>query len=107
MKVESPATDETSESSPPVQDGVTLEEESSRLTCKEEGPLPAVQEEPMSYVGGPGTITRIDDFASFPDGHRPDRRSAARGASSTRRTHGHSGENVRGGPSPPLGTSDN
>ncbi|KAE9273708.1 hypothetical protein PR003_g29823, partial [Phytophthora rubi] len=50
VKVEPPAADETSESSPPVQDAVTLEEESSRLTCKEEGPLPAVQEEPMPYV---------------------------------------------------------
>ncbi|KAE9261846.1 hypothetical protein PF008_g32750, partial [Phytophthora fragariae] len=50
VKVEPPAADETSESSPPVQDVVTLEEESSRLTCKEEGPLPAVQEEPMPYV---------------------------------------------------------
>ncbi|KAE8964548.1 hypothetical protein PR002_g28944 [Phytophthora rubi] len=47
MKVEPPAADGTLESSPPVQDVVTLEEESSRLTCKEEGPLPAVQEEPM------------------------------------------------------------
>ncbi|KAE9203395.1 hypothetical protein PF004_g18143 [Phytophthora fragariae] len=50
VKVEPPAADGTLESSPPVQDVVTLEEESSRLTCKEEGPMPAVQEEPMLYV---------------------------------------------------------
>ncbi|GMF35200.1 unnamed protein product [Phytophthora fragariaefolia] len=50
VKVEPPAADETSESSPPAQVVVTLEGESSRLTCKEEGPLPAVQEEPMPYV---------------------------------------------------------
>ncbi|KAE9070636.1 hypothetical protein PF010_g26185 [Phytophthora fragariae] len=50
VKVEPPAADETSESPPPVQDVVTLEEESSRLTCKEEGPLPAVQEEPTPHV---------------------------------------------------------
>ncbi|KAE9012852.1 hypothetical protein PR003_g17327 [Phytophthora rubi] len=50
VKVEPPAADETSESSPPVQDVVTLEGETAQLTCKEEGPLPSVQEEPVTHV---------------------------------------------------------
>ncbi|GMF55407.1 unnamed protein product [Phytophthora fragariaefolia] len=53
VKIEPPAADETSESSSPVQDVVTLEDaddESARLTCKEEGPLPVVQLEPATCV---------------------------------------------------------
>ncbi|KAE8909311.1 hypothetical protein PF005_g19666 [Phytophthora fragariae] len=42
VNVEPPAADETSESSPPVQDVVTLEGETAQLTCKEEDPLPSV-----------------------------------------------------------------
>ncbi|GMF21522.1 unnamed protein product [Phytophthora fragariaefolia] len=53
VKVEPPAADDTSESSQPVQDVVTLDDaddESARITCKEEGLLPAVQEEPVPHV---------------------------------------------------------
>ncbi|GMF50359.1 unnamed protein product [Phytophthora fragariaefolia] len=49
VKVEPPVVDATSEASPLVQDVVTLEdnsnEESIQLTLKDEGPLPAVEEE--------------------------------------------------------------
>ncbi|KAE8970079.1 hypothetical protein PF011_g26554, partial [Phytophthora fragariae] len=53
-EVEPPAADETSELSSPVQDVVTLENETSQLTCEEEGPLPVAQEEPVT--NGPAEV---------------------------------------------------
>ncbi|KAE9299741.1 hypothetical protein PF008_g23169, partial [Phytophthora fragariae] len=53
VNVEPPAVDETSGSSRPAQDVVTSEyagDESAKLTCNEEGPLPDAQEEPTRHV---------------------------------------------------------
>ncbi|KAE8982076.1 hypothetical protein PF011_g21771 [Phytophthora fragariae] len=80
-KVERPAADGTLESSPPAQDVVTLEEESSRLTCKEEGPLPAVQEEPMPYV--PTEVQELSPESTTSQASRMVIDRAARFASST------------------------
>ncbi|GMF18280.1 unnamed protein product [Phytophthora fragariaefolia] len=69
VKIEPPAADETSESSSPVQDVVTLEDandESTRLTCKEEGPLPVVQEEPATYVPKSTEQPSLDVSTSSP-----------------------------------------
>ncbi|GMF45803.1 unnamed protein product [Phytophthora fragariaefolia] len=124
-KVKPPAADETSESSQPVQDVVTLDDaddEPARLTCKEKGPLPAVQEEAVPHVPteaeqptefGYGDVkighsversrgvARVADCADFADDHRFDQRST-----SERWTDYCSGEDVCGRPSPPVGASD-
>ncbi|KAE9014648.1 hypothetical protein PR003_g11441 [Phytophthora rubi] len=53
VNVEPPAVDETSGSSRPAQDVMTSEDagdESAKLTCNEEGPLPDAQEEPTRHV---------------------------------------------------------
>ncbi|GMF18633.1 unnamed protein product [Phytophthora fragariaefolia] len=69
VKIEPPAAYEISQSSSPVQDVVTLEDaddESTRLTCKEEGPLPVGQEEPATYVPTSTEQPSLDVSTSSP-----------------------------------------